>query len=88
MLDSLIFTEKVVNLRAWQLYLGNGIWTLFVGLVLLLLGKLFGVLGINNSQITGLLQKAGAVATDKNSNHVLNNHHNNNTESYTNYRSY
>lgn len=83
MLDTLIFTEKVVNLRAWQLYLGNGIWTLFICLVLMLLGKLFGLLGINSGQVTDLLHKAGAVATDKNANGVLHNR-----ESYQNYRSY
>ena len=79
MLSTLIFTEKVVNLRAWQLYLGNGIWTLLVGLVLMILGKLFGMAGINSGDLHNILSKAGAVATNRDSQLLS-------KESYQNYQ--
>ncbi len=57
----LYFTERVVELKAWQLYLGNAFWTLFVGLILLILGKVLGVFGLDTSQITNLLSRTGQI---------------------------
>jgi hypothetical protein len=65
MLD-LFFTEKVVKLKAWQLYLGNGIWTFLVGLVLLIVAKILGMTGIHSSTLTKLLSTAGSISTGQN----------------------
>lgn len=60
------FTERVVELKAWQLYLGNAFWTLFVGLILLVIAKVLGLFGIDNSAVDGLLAKAGQIAEARN----------------------
>jgi hypothetical protein len=59
----LIFTEKVVNLKAWQLYLGNGIWTLSVGIVLILISKILGLFGLNNETTNKLLSMTAKVSS-------------------------
>ena len=66
MVDLLIFTEKVVNLKAWQLYLGNGIWTLAIGIVLIIISKLLGLFGLNNDTTNKLLSMTAKVATGGN----------------------
>jgi hypothetical protein len=60
MLD-LILNDKVVNLRAWQLYLGNGIFTFAVGLVLLIIAKLLGTTGIHSETLNKLLSATGRI---------------------------
>ena len=60
------FTEKVVNLEAWQLYLGNAFWTLFVGLVLLIIAKVLGMVGLESEAVDNLLSKAGQISGARN----------------------
>ncbi len=60
------FTEKVVNLKAWQLYLGNAFWTLFVGIVVLLIAKLLGFIGLESHIVDDLLSKSGQIAEARN----------------------
>ncbi len=62
----LYFTERVVELKAWQLYLGNAFWTLFVGLILLVLAKILGVFGLDTSQINNLLTRTGQITDSRN----------------------
>ena len=57
----LILNDKVVNLKAWQLYLGNGIFTFAVGLILLIIAKLFNMTGIQSDTINRLLSATGRV---------------------------
>ena len=61
-MNMLFFTEKVVNLKAWQLYLGNAFWTLFVGLILLILAKVLGIFGLDSNAITNILHRAGQIS--------------------------
>ena len=72
------FTERVVELKAWQLYLGNAFWTLFVGLILLVIAKVLGLFGLDNNAVDNLLDRAGQIAEARNpevltglANHVL-----------------
>ena len=51
------FTEDVIQLKAWQLYLGNGFWTLFVGLVLMIIAKILGMAGIDSHTVRNLLNE-------------------------------
>ena len=60
------FDDRVVNLKAWQLYLGNSFFTLFVGIVLLVLAKFLGLLGLENRSVDELLAKAGEIAQARN----------------------
>ena len=53
------FTEDVIQLKAWQLYLGNAFWTLFVGIVLLLLVKLLGLVGIQSDALRNIISETG-----------------------------
>ena len=55
------FDQKVVNLKAWELYLGNALWTFFIGLVLILTIKVLDVFGLENSALYDIAQKAGQV---------------------------
>ena len=66
------FTENVIDLKAWQLYLGNAFWTLFVGLFLLVLAKLLGLVGLDHSALDTLLHKAGTIAHARDPNLLLN----------------
>lgn len=56
------FNENVIDLKAWQLYLGNAFWTLFVGLFLLILAKLLGLVGLDNATMDLLFHKAGSIS--------------------------
>jgi hypothetical protein len=58
----LILNDKVVNLRAWQLYLGNGIFTFAVGITLMLIASLFNMFGLNNGAINNILKAAGTIS--------------------------
>ena len=58
----LILNDKVVNLRAWQLYLGNGIFTFAVGLILLIVAKLIGMTGIHSDTLNRILGAAGKIS--------------------------
>ena len=60
------FTERVVELKAWQLYLGNAFWTLFVGLILLVVAKVLGLFGLDNNAVDNLLDRAGQIAEARN----------------------
>ena len=60
------FTERVVELKAWQLYLGNAFWTLFVGLILLVIAKVLGLFGLDNNAVDNLLDRAGQIAEARN----------------------
>ena len=55
----LYFTEYVRDLKAWQLYLGNAFWTLFVGIILLVIAKVLGMVGIESEALDNLLSRAG-----------------------------
>ena len=55
------FDQKVVNLKAWELYLGNALWTFFIGLVLVLTIKVLDVFGLEKTGLGELAQKAGQV---------------------------
>ena len=59
---SLFLTDKVVNLRAWELYLGNSIYTFLVGIIIIILSKLFGLFGGHNKKIDKILDTVGSVA--------------------------
>lgn len=56
------FDSPVKDLKAWQLYLGNAFWTLFVGLLLLLIGKILGLFGLDHGAVSQILSKVGTVA--------------------------
>ncbi len=60
------FTEKVVNLKAWELYLGNAFWTFFVGLVLIVIAKLLGLVGIQSSTVGSILDTTGQITHAEN----------------------
>lgn len=60
------FTDKVINLKAWQLYLGNAFWTLFVGLLLLVIAKVLGLVGLESDSVDSLLSKTGQIAQARN----------------------
>ncbi len=51
------FTEDVIQLKAWQLYLGNAFWTLFVGLVLLIIVKVLGLVGIQSDTLRNIIHE-------------------------------
>ena len=53
------FTEPVVNLKAWQLYLGNSFFTFFVGLILIIITRLLGFIGLHSEVVNTLLHKVG-----------------------------
>lgn len=59
---TLFLTDKVVNLRAWQLYLGNSIYTFLVGFIIIIISSLFGAFGGHNRKIDQLLDKVGYLA--------------------------
>ncbi len=63
--------DNVIDLKAWQLYLGNAFWTLFVGLFLMILAKLLGLVGLDNSGLNQLVQKAGSIAHARDPNLLL-----------------
>lgn len=66
------FTEKVTDLKAWQLYLGNAFWTLFVGLLLLIIAKVLGLVGLETDAIDNLLHRVGGIAEARNPNVLFN----------------
>ena len=55
----LYFDQDVCKLKAWEFYLGNSFWTLFVGLILLLIAKVLGLIGIESDAIDNLLHRTG-----------------------------
>ena len=55
------FDQKVVNLRAWELYLGNALWTFFIGILLVLAVKLLDVFGLEKTGLGELVNKTGEV---------------------------
>ena len=55
------FTENVVDLKAWQLYLGNAFWTLFVGIILMVVAKVLGVIGLETEAVSGLLNRVSDI---------------------------
>lgn len=61
----LYLTDKVVNLRAWQLYLGNAIYTFLAGFVLLILARLLGFFGLDSSAVNNILGKVGQISGAK-----------------------
>jgi hypothetical protein len=65
------FNENVIDLKAWQLYLGNAFWTLFVGLFLLILAKLLGLVGLDNATMDLLMHKAGSISHARDPNVLL-----------------
>lgn len=60
------FTERVVELKAWQLYLGNAFWSLFVGLLLLVIAKVLGLIGFNSTLVDDILSKTGHITHARN----------------------
>jgi hypothetical protein len=66
------FEENVIDLKAWQLYLGNAFWTLFIGLFLLVLAKLLGLVGLDHSVLGTLVQKASSITHARDPNVLLN----------------
>ena len=55
------FDQKVTNLRAWELYLGNALWTFFIGILLVISIKLLDIFGLNNTGLGELVQRTGTV---------------------------
>ena len=55
------FTENVIDLKAWQLYLGNAFWTLFVGIILMVIAKVLGVIGLETEAVSGLLNRVSNI---------------------------
>ena len=55
------FMENVSDLKAWQLYLGNAFWTLFVGLLILVIAKVLGLVGLETDAIDNLLHRIGGI---------------------------
>ena len=53
------FTQKVVELKAWELYLGNAFWTLFVGILLMIIAKVLGLVGLDTASVDNILNRAG-----------------------------
>ena len=51
------FTEDVIQLKAWQLYLGNAFWTLFVGILLCLVVKMLGLAGIHSDALRNIIHE-------------------------------
>jgi len=60
------FTQRVVELKAWQLYLGNAFWTLFVGLLLLMIANVLGIIVLENDVVNNLLKKTGHITEARN----------------------
>ena len=58
----LYLNDKVVNLRAWQLYLGNAVYTFLAGLVLLILARILGFFGLDTSEMNNLIGKVGQLS--------------------------
>ena len=56
------FFERVVELKAWQLYLGNAFWTLFVGIVLMVVAKILGVIGLESEAVASILHRVGVIS--------------------------
>ena len=55
------FGQKVTNLRAWELYLGNALWTFFIGILLILAVKLLDVFGLEKTGLGEIVSKTGEV---------------------------
>ena len=55
------FDQKVTNLRAWELYLGNALWTFFIGILLVLAVKLLDIFGLNKTGLGEIVQRTGEV---------------------------
>lgn len=55
------FDQKVTNLRAWELYLGNALWTFFIGILLVLAVKLLDVFGLEKTGLGEIVNKTGEV---------------------------
>ena len=66
------FMENVTDLKAWQLYLGNAFWTLFVGLLLLIIAKVLGLVGLETDAIDNLLHRIGGIAEARDPNVLFN----------------
>ena len=55
------FTEKVVDLKAWELYIGNAFWTLFVGIILIVFVKVLDLLGLENKTVDHIAHDIGSI---------------------------
>lgn len=55
------FDQKVTNLKAWELYLGNALWTFFIGILLVLAIKVLDIFGLEKSNLGEILEKTGQV---------------------------
>ena len=55
------FDQKVTNLRAWELYLGNALWTFFIGILLVLAVKLLDIFGLEKTGLGEIVNKTGEV---------------------------
>lgn len=55
------FDQKVTNLRAWELYLGNALWTFFIGILLVIAVKLLDIFGLDKTGLGELVNKTGEV---------------------------
>jgi len=53
----LFLTDKVVNLKAWQFYLGNSIFTFLVGLILVVLSKILGIFNVSLPKFAKQLER-------------------------------
>ena len=59
------FTERVIELKAWQLYLGNAFWTLFIGIIILVIAKVLGIIGLESETTHALLQRFGRITASR-----------------------
>ena len=64
------FTEDVIQLKAWQLYLGNAFWTLFVGIVLMLIAKVLGMVGVHSDALESILNQTGHLTNADSTNQI------------------
>lgn len=55
------FDQKVTNLRAWELYLGNALWTFFIGILLVVAVKLLDVFGLQKTGLGEIMHRTGEV---------------------------
>lgn len=55
------FDQKVTNLKAWELYLGNALWTFFIGIILVLTIKVLDIFGLEKTGLGEIVQKTGEV---------------------------
>ena len=55
------FDQKVTNLKAWELYLGNALWTFFIGIILVLVIKLLDIFGLEKTPLGDIIHRTGEV---------------------------